>query len=70
MDKKNYEYAKNNLSYSADNYEVWNIPDLDDLGFTIKRETLEKDIERIKATEKTYRIITGKIDELISVHIG
>lgn len=69
MDKKNYEYAKNNLSYSTGNYEIWNIPDLDDLGFTIKRETLEKDLERIKATDDTYQKIREKIDELISKDI-
>jgi len=68
MDKKNYEYAKNNLSYSADNYEVWNIPDIDDFGFIVKRETLEKEQEKIKITEETYQIIRRKIDEFISTH--
>ncbi|OGH41922.1 MAG: hypothetical protein A3H79_03870 [Candidatus Levybacteria bacterium RIFCSPLOWO2_02_FULL_36_8b] len=68
MDKKNYEYAKNNLSYGAGNYEVWNIPDIDDFGFIVKRETLEKEQEKIKITEETYQIIRRKIDEFISTH--
>lgn len=69
MDKKNYEYAKSNFGYNDDNYEIWNIPDLDDLGFTIKRETLEEDLKRIKATDDTYQKIREKIDELISRYV-
>lgn len=65
MDQKHYTHAKTKLG-TIGHYEIWNIPDLGDLGFTGETSTLEQDLERMKATEKTFEKIRKKVDALVA----
>ncbi len=66
MQQLHLDYCQKELGYDRA-FEVWNIPDLDELYNPILASTLEihKDIEEIQLTQETYRVITKKVDELL-----
>lgn len=66
LGKSNYEFAQKNLGYHVTNYQIWEVVDLDSFGFTKNKLSLEDDIGRMKASEKTFDMIRQKVDELIT----
>lgn len=54
MTQHHYEYARDLFNFSGD-YEVWSIPDLDQ--FHDEDVSLDDDIARMHATEKTFEEI-------------
>ena len=57
FDKGYYQYCVENLGFNSNNFEIWEVADLDGN----IRETLEK----IKVTEESFKLIKEKIDSLI-----
>lgn len=66
--KKNYQWCKKNLDFGSKKYQIWEILDLSDLGFTSKNRNLTDDLKRIKATEKIFYQIKEKVDQLIKAN--
>lgn len=64
MDQKHYTHAKTTFG-NIGRYEIWNIPDLVDLGFVNEVPPIEEDVKRIKATEKTFEEIKKNVDQLV-----
>lgn len=60
MGKAYFEYCKNNLNFSSQKYEIWNIPDVDNASFA-KGEAYVMEI-----SERTFEDIKHKVDELVN----
>jgi protein-tyrosine-phosphatase len=66
MQKEHYDYCREKLGFATKNYEIWNIKDLNKfLTFSLGEPTATK-IEKIKASDETYKIIKRKVDDLIT----
>lgn len=66
MDKAHHHHSKTDLGFTGKRYEIWNIPDLEDLGFdTETGGDIEEDVKRIIAAEKIFNQIMRKVDKLI-----
>ena len=66
MDKAHHHHSKTDLGFTGKRYEIWNIPDLENLGFdTETGSDIEEDVKRIVATEKIFSQIKRKVDSLI-----
>ncbi len=66
MDKTHHHHSKTDLGFTGKRYEIWNIPDLENLGFdTETGSDIEEDVKRIVATEKIFSQIKRKVDSLI-----
>lgn len=57
MKKDIYDFCVNNLGFSGNNFQVWDISDMNEVGKT------EEDL--IKESEQTFVAIKAKVDELI-----
>jgi protein-tyrosine-phosphatase len=67
MDKKHHHHSKRDLGFTGKRYEIWNIPDLDDLGFhgeTSNKE--EEERNRMRVSEQVYQKIKHKVDAFVS----
>lgn len=60
MSTAHYEYARDSLGFDGNNYEIWNISDLDDF----REGEYWRDAERMQVTEKTFGEIKEKVDRL------
>jgi protein-tyrosine-phosphatase len=58
MEKLHHNYCVEHFGYSGNNFEIWNIQDLNGL-----RD--ETDLDKISRSEEVYGKITKNIDELI-----
>lgn len=68
MNKSHLEYCRN-ISGNADiPFEVWDIQDLNEMDGFIASDTpgIDTDINHIALTEQTFRIIAGKVDNLVN----
>lgn len=67
MDKKHHHHGQKDLGFSGKRYEIWNIPDLGDLGLKGETgDTHKEDLDRIRASDKIYEKIKRKVDKLFS----
>lgn len=66
MRKSHLEYCQNELGYIG-KFKVWEIPDLNEIDSFIPSTVhgIETDINHINLTEKTYKLITEKVDRLV-----
>ncbi|QQG44381.1 MAG: hypothetical protein HYW86_00460 [Candidatus Roizmanbacteria bacterium] len=62
MKKDYHRYCVKHLGFKSKNYEIWDIPDVEDMGFKENVGSPEDDEERIKATEEIFKQIKEKID--------
>ena len=61
MKGNHHTFSKNELGFVKENYEIWDIPDIDDLpGF----ENFT-DMDAITASEQTFRDIKEKVEDLV-----
>ena len=67
MHKDIYDFCVNNLGFNSNNFEVWDIPDANEIEADWKTAGQE---ERVKITEKTFEEIKKKIEELIAHGLG
>jgi protein-tyrosine-phosphatase len=67
MRQTHLDYCQNILGYNR-LFEVWDIPDLDEMDGFIPSTTLDANVDanHIKLTEQTYQTITQKVDNLIT----
>ncbi|MBD3362864.1 hypothetical protein GF362_04035 [Candidatus Dojkabacteria bacterium] len=65
MRKDHLKKCKSDLNFSPESYKVWEIPDLCDAELILDGDRFQNDVERIKATEKIFRAIKQKGDELL-----
>lgn len=66
MDKKYHHHSKRDLGFTGTRYQIWKIPDLNDVGFDSETGVnIEEDMKRIIATEKIFGQIKKKVDSLI-----
>lgn len=66
MADEHHAYAKTNFNFNKTSYEIWNIGDLKDAGFTDDKIGTEFDMQRILHTEKIFAEIKKKVDELVT----
>ena len=68
MRQSHLDYCINRLGYINKPTEVWEIPDIDDMkGFIPStKRGIKTDINHIKLTDKIYRLITQKVDGLLT----
>jgi len=67
MRQEHLDFCKNEFGYNGQ-FEVWNIPDLNEMeGFIPSTQSgLETDINHINLTEQTFRLIAGKVNDLVN----
>lgn len=66
MDKAHHHHSRKDLGFTARRYEIWNVPDLEDLGFDTETGTsIDEDVARMLATEKIFSQIKQKVDRFI-----
>ncbi len=68
MRQEHADFCQNELGYKG-KIEIWEVKDLNEMeGFVSSSEALgiENDLNHIKLTEKTYELITKKVDELVT----
>ena len=63
MDESHFKYAER-LGFSAKNYEIWEIPDFS-LEIIEDFKGYDRDIEFMKISENTFKVIKEKVDELV-----
>lgn len=67
MDKSYHRHSHTELGFHGRRYDVWNIPDLEDLGFdTETGGSIRGDVKRMAATEKIFIQIKSRVDALIT----
>ena len=63
MKQEHFDYAKENLGFEGSNYQIWNIPDLNEMpGFSATKPN--EDLY-IKLTEEIYDSIKLNVDNLV-----
>lgn len=62
MENYHLEYITKNLGYRGKNYEIWNIPDMDEL----HTDTEEEVLDMIRKSKETFMLIREKVDNLVS----
>lgn len=55
--EKYYKYCVEELSFKSNNFEIWEIEDLDG--------SIKDHVEKIRKTEETFEMIRQKVDSLI-----
>lgn len=60
-----HQFSKENFGFSGDNYEIWDIEDVDDMG-EVPGEGIDRELQIIRITEKTYSRIKEKVDNLVN----
>jgi protein-tyrosine-phosphatase len=65
MQKKHHKYCVEKLGYNKNNYEIWEIGDLVDYGFTDSFRSFEDDLAKIKKSEEVFAQIKKKIDTMM-----
>ena len=65
MTDKQYTHAKNSFNFKKTTYEIWNIMDLSEAGFTEDLAGETNDLKRIEHSEKTMQQIKNKVDALV-----
>ena len=65
MQQIHYEFCKNKLGFTKNNFKIFDVKDFQDYGFGDDYVSLENDIERIKISEKTFEEIKEKVDNLV-----
>lgn len=68
MRQEHVDHCRDKLNYRGDNHEVWDIPDVSEYDEFIpsKGNGYKADINHIKLSEKSYHLITQKVDNLLS----
>jgi len=68
MDQTHLDYCQKNLGYTNKSFEVWNIPDLNNMKDFIPSDIsgIKTDINHIQLTEKTFNLIVKKVDLLLT----
>ena len=64
MEESHQTYCKNEFQIQIKNAEIWDIKDLDNYGLTRSDLTLKDDIKRIRISDKTFKEIQQKVDQL------
>ena len=64
MGKDNYKYCIEKFG-PPKKYEIWHLPDFDDVDLNCKPLDLVKELEYIKISENTFRLIRKKVDRLL-----
>jgi protein-tyrosine-phosphatase len=57
FNKKYYQYCVDNFGFNSTNFEIWEIADLD--------ANIKEHSEKIKITEKSFKVTKKKVDNLI-----
>ena len=55
--KEYQQYCVDNFGYKSNNFEIWEIEDLD--------VNMKEHMEKIKKTEETFELIKQKVDDLV-----
>ena len=64
MEPRHFEYCKEHMDLDRQKYEIWNVPDIDQLVENYIDRSFEKDIEEMKLSEETFVKIRSKVDAL------
>ncbi len=65
MSIDNYNICKSKNYPMGNKYEIWDIPDFDNVNLNGKKLNKEAEIELIENSEKTFSKIKNKVDQLI-----
>ncbi len=66
MDTAHHHHSQTKLGFRGKRFEVWSIPDLEDIGFdTETGGNIHEDARRMKATEKIFDQIKSKVGVLV-----
>ena len=57
FDKTYHQYCVENFGFNLNNFEIWEITDLD--------RNLKEHLEKIRVTEESFRVIREKVDNLV-----
>jgi len=57
FDKEYYQYCVENFGFNSNNFEIWEIADLDG--------NIKEQLEKIKVAEESFKVIKEKVDNLI-----
>lgn len=66
MQQEYYDYCRKNLDFTNNNYEFWNVKDLNETLLSATGMLPINETEQILATEETFGIIKEKVDNLIN----
>ncbi len=61
-----YDYCRKKLDFTQKDYEIWDIKDMYEFLFSSLGMRPATEMEKIKASEETFKIIKRKIDDLIN----
>jgi len=68
MDKEHHHHSQKELGFSGKRYEIWNIPDLGDLGFQDEPDdNAEGDLKLMRASEEIFQKIQHNVDTFASI---
>jgi protein-tyrosine-phosphatase len=60
MEERHYLFAVESCGFTNTNFEIWHVPDLDELRTLEVAET----VEAVRMSEKTFALIKSKVDDL------
>jgi protein-tyrosine-phosphatase len=66
MQQEPYDYCRKKLGFTQKNYEIWVIKDIYEFLSSSTRKRPATEMEKIEASEETFKIIKRKIDDLIN----
>ena len=59
------DFCRQELGFTNDNYEMWGIKDLNEMGFDLHNQSLHRDMERIQASDMVFEQIKKRVDKLV-----
>ncbi|MDQ3099114.1 MAG: hypothetical protein M3Q44_05200 [bacterium] len=61
MEEMHYKYAVAECGFKGDRFEIWHVPDLDELHTLDVSET----VEAVRVSEQTFELIKGRVNALV-----
>ncbi len=65
MEQEYCDFCKENLGFKQKNYEIWDVKDLDKFLLPSTGKIPSTEMEKMQASDATFEIIKGKVDDLI-----
>ena len=65
MTSKNFDRCVKFFGFVPVYYKIWDILDLDELGYFVESNSYEDEKEKLRITDKTYLKIKDKVDDLL-----
>ncbi len=62
MAEMHYRYAVEQCGFSLEKFEIWNVPDLDEL----RTLEIEETLEAVRISQNTFELIKEKVDDLVA----